>query len=107
MEETFGNIEIIVLFIIFFQKFRLFSLSRSFSTLIEYGGIEVFIELGLREAFCGSVNCNIHAHLHRSNDLTYYLFITSCSVRSTKNYLFFKTRFIVCKRKYTKKITFR
>ena len=43
MGETFGNIEIIVRFIIFFQNFLFHSLSSSFSILIEYGGIEVFI----------------------------------------------------------------
>ena len=107
MEETFGNTEIIVRFLIFFQKFQLFRLSRSFSTLIQYGGIEVFIEPGLREVFFGSVNCNIHANLRYNKDLAFYLFITSCSVHSTKNCSIFKTKFNVCKIKYAKKITFR
>jgi hypothetical protein len=84
MEKTFGNIEIIVRFITFFQKFLLFGLSGRFSTLIEYECIEVFIELDFREVFCGSVNSNIHAHLHRSNDQHHVQFIVQ------KNYFFLK-----------------
>ena len=51
MEETFGNIEIIVGFIIFFQKLLLFGLSRNFSTLIEYCGIEVLLNWALGKSF--------------------------------------------------------
>ena len=106
MEETFGNIEIIVRFIIFFQKFLLFGSSRSFSTLIEYGGREVFIELDLREVFCGSVNGNIHALLRCNNGLTYYVFIIPCSVYSTKNYSFLERDCMCAKENIRRKLHF-